>query len=134
MSKFHTDPFPTDTPSDYPDAAITELFDAILSLKSRSETSAFFRDLLTMPELHEFANRWQTVKMLYTHKSYTDISSALKVSTRTVTRIAHWLYNGFGGYKTVADRMFMTKFKDSHIPDLRYHTGKYTGLKKPNRM
>ena len=132
MKRFHVDPFPTDTPSGYPTAAMQELFAAILWLKSRQEASKFFRDLLTMAELREFANRWQTVKMLYQGKSYTDIAAKLKVSTRTITRIAHWLHNGFGGYQLIAARTLPMRFKDADVPRSHYHSGTYRGLKKPN--
>ncbi len=130
MRKFKADPFPTDTPSSYPTAAMKELFTAIVSLKSTAEAVKFFRDLLTMAEIREFANRWAMVKLLYRGESYVAIANKLKVSTSTVTRVAHWLKNGFGGYKAIADRVFETKFKDSDVPDRYYRTGKYAGLRK----
>ena len=92
--------------SDYPTPAIHELFDAILTLKNSNEAIQFFRDLLTVAELTEFANRWQMVKLLIQGKSYTYIAKTLKVSTTTVTRVAYWLRNGMGGYKTVSSRIF----------------------------
>ncbi len=132
MSRFKSDPFPTDTPASYPTKEMKELFRAIVSLKSSDESAKFFRDLLTMPEIREFANRWQIVKMLYQKKSYAAIAQRLKVSTATVTRVAHWLKNGFGGYASVADRVLATKFKDSSVPNRSYRTGKYAGLRKTN--
>lgn len=131
MTRFKTDPFPTYTPKNYPTPEMKSLFQAIASLKSTAEAAKFFRDLLTMPEIREFSNRWQIVKMLYQKKSYTDIAAKLNVSTTTVTRVAHWLTNGFGGYKAIADRVFEIKFKDSDVPDRYYRTGKYRGLRKP---
>lgn len=116
MKKFRMDPFQTGTPSSYPTPAMRELFGAVLSLKNETEVKKFFRDLLTIPELTEFANRWQIVKMLYQKVPYEKIAKALRVSTTTVTRVAYWLNNGFGGYKAVADGLFETKFKDSHTP------------------
>ena len=130
MKKFKADPFPTYTPHNYPTNQMRELFAAVLKLKTPKEVANFFRDLLTMPEIREFANRWQIVKMLYQRKSYADIAAKLKVSTTTITRVAHWLHNGFGGYKNVADRVFETKFKDSDVPDSYHSTGKHRGLKK----
>lgn len=116
MKKFRVDPFQTGTPSSYPSPAMNELFQAILSLKNETEAQNFFRDLLTMPELKEFANRWQIVKLLYKRVPYAEIAAKLNVSTTTVTRVAYWLNNGFNGYKEVADRTFETKFKDSYTP------------------
>ena len=103
----------TDTPSDYPTPAQKELFRAILLLKTPGEAASFFRDLLTTAELTEFANRWQMAKMLDAGHPYTFIAEALKTSTTTVTRVAHWLFHGTGGYRTIADRMFPKKFKDT---------------------
>lgn len=132
MKKFRQEPFSTDTPSSYPSKETKELFAAILKLKSVDEAAKFFRDLLTMAEIIEFTNRWQTVKLLYQGKPYAEIAAKLKVSTATVTRVAHWLKNGLGGYRAIANRVFPTKFKDSDVPDRYFHTGKYRGLKKPN--
>lgn len=91
--------------SDYPTPAMKKLFEAVLRLKSPEETARFFRDLLTIAELKEFANRWQVVKLLYLGFTYEAIAKRLMISTATVTRVAHWLHHGMGGYKAVADRM-----------------------------
>ncbi len=106
MNKFKADPFPTDTPATYPTKEMQELFQAILKLQSTDEAIKFFRDLLTMAELIEFTNRWQMVKLLVDGNSYTTIAQKLKVSTATVTRVAHWLKNGMGGYELITNRMY----------------------------
>lgn len=93
----------------YPTREMKELFEAVAELKNEKEISDFFRDLLTLPEITEFANRWQIVKLLVQKKPYLQIANTLNVSTTTVTRVAQWLNNGMGGYKTVAERMFKTK-------------------------
>ncbi|GEM_PF-309278 len=122
-------PFSTDTPSSYPTNEMKELFTAILSIKSDKEATAFFRDLFTLAEIKEFANRWQAVKMLTIGKSYIEIANKLGMSTATVTRVAHWYKNGMGGYKIIADRMFEKKFKDS-VSDKSFRLrGKHTFLK-----
>ena len=90
----------------YPSVESKELFKAILTLKNEAEAEAFFRDLLTLPELAEFSNRWQIVKLLIQEKSYGEIATKLKVSTTTVTRVAHWLHHGLGGYQLIAPRVF----------------------------
>ncbi len=93
----------------YPSQTQIELFEAILSLKNKDEAVKFFRDLLTLPELNEFANRWQIVKLLIQSKPYSVISEKLKVSTATITRVAQWLKNGMGGYQILAIRQFPKK-------------------------
>lgn len=89
----------------YPAKEMVELFVAIMHLKTKDEAVKFFRDLMTLAELKEFSNCWQMVKYLVQGKSYTDIARKLKVSTTTVTRVAHWLNHGLGGYKLVASRI-----------------------------
>jgi TrpR-related protein YerC/YecD len=101
----------TDTPSSYPTRPMKDLFEAVLSLKDHHEAAKFFRDLLTVAELTEFANRWQMVKLLVEGKPYTTIAAELKTSTATVTRVAHWLFQGMGGYQLAADRVLPKKNK-----------------------
>lgn len=118
----------------YPTPAMRELLEAVLEIRSRDEAEAFFRDLLTIPELTEFANRWQIVKHLVQGKSYLAIAQKLDVSTTTVTRVAHWLNSGTGGYKTIAERLFSRrKSKDYHEP-ARYKSGPLRGFRKINEM
>ena len=97
------------TPETYPSAEIKELYNAIVNITSEKEASAFFRDLLTMAEINEFASRWQMVKLLYQGYSYAQIAKKLNTSTTKVTRVAYWLHHGMGGYKSVADRLFTKK-------------------------
>ncbi len=86
-----------------------ELFEAIGKIKSTDEATRFFRDLLTIAELKEFANRWQAVKLLNQGKSYAMIAKKLGMSTATVTRVALWLHHGMGGYLILANRLFPKK-------------------------
>lgn len=90
----------------YPTPEMKELFDAVLLLRTPREASDFFRDLLTIAELAEFASRWQIVKRLNKGASYLKIATELNVSTTTVTRVAQWLHEGMGGYRTIAGRAF----------------------------
>jgi len=90
----------------YPTPEMNELFAAIRTIESQEEAAHFFRDLLTIAELTEFANRWQMVKLLVRHESYADIAKKLNVSSATVTRVARWLKHGSGGYRAIADRVF----------------------------
>jgi len=74
---------------------------AFLKLKTEQEVANFLRDLLTIKELEEFANRLGMARLLKKGWSYKKIAQELKVSTTTVTRTAHWLYRGCGGYDEV---------------------------------
>ena len=89
----------------YPRKETAELYRAILRIKTQEETVAFFRDLLTLPEIEDFSQRFQIAKMLFQGKSYADTANKLNVSTTTVSRVAHWLFRGRGGYKTILTRL-----------------------------
>jgi len=81
-----------------------ELFQAILSLETPAETEAFFRDLCTISELEAMAHRWQVARLLESGLPYLEIAERTGASTTTVTRVAHWLRHGEGGYRSALDR------------------------------
>ena len=83
------------------------LFKAILKLKTVPESEAFFRDLLTLAELKEFANRFKIARMLddKKRKPYWQIAKEAKTTTATVSRVAHWLKQGMGGYQLILNRL-----------------------------
>lgn len=80
------------------------LFTAILDLESRDETERFFRDLCTLNELRDMAQRWAVVRRLDQGQHYAEISRETGASTATITRIASWLNHGEGGYRSVLDK------------------------------
>ncbi len=82
-----------------------DLFDAILALESRPEAEAFFRDLCTLSELEAMTHRWQVARLLEQGLPYLEIAERTGASTTTVTRVAHWLRHGEGGYRRALDRM-----------------------------
>jgi TrpR-related protein YerC/YecD len=85
-------------------AHTTALFDAILRLETRDEAERFFRDLCTLGELRDLAQRWAVVRFLEAGFHYAEISRLTGASTATITRIASWLNHGEGGYRLLLDR------------------------------
>ena len=81
------------------------LFQGILKLRTVKECEDFFRDLMTMRELKEMAERFRIARMLRSRMSYLAIADKATTSTTTVTRVAHWLKHGRGGYRLVLDRL-----------------------------
>jgi TrpR-related protein YerC/YecD len=82
-----------------------ELCDAFLELRSREEAAAFLRDICSLHELEALAHRWQAARLLDAGTSYAAVATQLHASTATVTRVAHWLKHGEGGYLLVLDRL-----------------------------
>lgn len=81
------------------------LVKAFLKLKTEQEVANFLRDILTIKEFEEFANRLEMARLLKQGLSYKAIAKKLKVSTTTVTRTAHWLFRGCGGYDIVLKKL-----------------------------
>lgn len=93
------------------------LYQAILSLRDEGECSKFFRDLLTEPEIKEFANRWKVAQMLDKKIQYEEIAEKTGMSSATIARISKWLNNGMGGYKLMLKRIKNKTSKNhAHTP------------------
>ncbi len=86
-----------------------ELIKAILSLRDEAEANKFLRDLLTIPEIEDLTQRFQIAKLLYLGNSYAVTAEKVSASTTTVSRVAHWLFRGRGGYKHILTRLFPQK-------------------------
>jgi len=81
-----------------------DLFEAILSLEDRDELERFLRDLCTLGELQAMAHRWEVAKLVDEGLPYHEIARRTGASTTTVTRVAHWLRHGEGGYRLALER------------------------------
>jgi TrpR-related protein YerC/YecD len=81
------------------------LMKALVSLKSEEHVAAVLRDMLTLAEIEEFANRLTIAKLLDEGLPYLEIAKKIGTSTTTVTRVAHWLKNGCGGYQSVLKKL-----------------------------
>ena len=85
-------------------AETRDLFKAIASLRTVAEAERFFRDLCTLSELEAMTHRWQAARLLDRGLPYHEVSRTTGASTTTVTRVAHWLHHGEGGYRMMLDR------------------------------
>ena len=81
------------------------LIDALLRLDDPDEAARFLRDICTLGELHDLAQRWAVVRRLDAGEHYAQISRETGASTATITRIATWLKHGEGGYREALDRL-----------------------------
>ena len=80
-------------------------FDAVLSLETREECSAFFEDVCTINELRDLTSRLEVARLLNEGKVFNDIIMLTGASSATIGRVNKCLRYGPGGYKTVLNRL-----------------------------
>lgn len=74
---------------------------AIRSCKTDDDVANFLRDIGTLSELQAWSERLEVARLLGKGYSYRQVAKETGASTTTVTRVAHFLENGEGGYRTV---------------------------------
>lgn len=82
-----------------------QLFDDILTLKTREECYEFFEDLCTINELRDMSQRLEVARMLEAGDKYDCIEEATGASTATISRVKRCLKFGADGYVQVLSRM-----------------------------
>ncbi len=86
------------------DHSLWNLFETIVQLDERQECARFFRDLCTLTELKAMAERWEVAQLVALDIPYRRISELTGASTATITRVAHWVKHGEGGYREALAR------------------------------
>ena len=113
---------------------LTDLYNAMLTMRDSTEMHKFFLDLCSLNELHSFLHRWQIVRRIEQGKSYEEIikeispkdepaadkansnkkstgrvrgkaRSSTKVSSTTISRVKNCYVNPDGGYRTALNRL-----------------------------
>lgn len=84
-----------------------QLFRAFMTLKSPKEVENFLKDLCTVSEIADFADRLELARLLENENlSYREIAEQTGASLTTVTRVAKFLKgSNNNGYKTVLKRL-----------------------------
>lgn len=72
-----------------------QLFDAILTLKTREECYKFFGDACTPKEIQAIAQRFVVAKMLNEKCVYNKIIESTGASTATISRVSRSINEGF---------------------------------------
>jgi len=85
-------------------ARFDELVAAFVRLRDPQVMAAFLHDLCTTAELDAMGQRLQVARLVSEGVAYQEISRRTGASTATVTRVAHWLRYGEGGYDEVLKR------------------------------
>ena len=84
---------------------IAELFDAVLTLKTREECFAFFSDICTVTEIQSISQRLRVAELLRSGMSYNAITAKTGVSAATISRVSRCLEYGEGGYDLAINRL-----------------------------
>lgn len=85
---------------------LVALTHALSGLDTPEATEAFLRDLCTLSELEALGHRLHAARLLTdTDLPYLEIARLAETSTTTVTRVAHWLRHGNGGYAIAIERL-----------------------------
>ena len=85
--------------------AARSLSEALLALKTPQEVRSFLEDLCTPAEIEAMVDRWRVAQLLDRGLSYRDIRELTEVSVTTIGRVARFIDQGTGGYRTALDRL-----------------------------
>ncbi len=82
-----------------------EFYQAVISLETEEECSAFFDDICTIKELIDISSRLQVAKLLDEGIVFNEISQRTGCSSATISRVNKCLQFGPGGYRCVLDKL-----------------------------
>lgn len=80
------------------------LVKTLLKAKNITEMENLLRDICTITELQALTERLQAAEMIRKGIPYRKISEETGISTATITRVAHWIKHGEGGYTELLER------------------------------
>ena len=78
---------------------INELYELILSLKTKEDCKLLFEDLCTFKEVEQMAQRLKAAKLLLDGYTYNQIMEMTDISSATLSRVSRSVQYG-NGYKT----------------------------------
>ena len=120
------------TDDDWKTPHVSALIDVLLDLDDRAEAERFLRDLCTLGELRDMAQRWAVVRLLDQGLHYAEVSTLTGASTATITRIASWLRHGEGGYQAMLAKRAAAE-KKRVAPGSKPSSGKGAASATPRR-
>ena len=83
----------------------TDMYTAILTLRSVEECMDFFDDLCTVTEIQAMEQRYQVAVCLSKDMKYNDILAETGAASATISRVNRSLKYGKDGYEVVFDRL-----------------------------
>ena len=87
----------------------SDMYRAILTLKTEEECKAFFTDLCSITELMAMEQRYEVAKLLNEGLIYNIIMERSGTSSAIISRVNRSLQYGAGGYNTVFTRLYGEK-------------------------
>ncbi|MCD7793015.1 MAG: YerC/YecD family TrpR-related protein [Oscillospiraceae bacterium] len=87
----------------------TDMYTAILQLKTEEECMKFFDDLCTVTELQAMEQRYQVAVLLEQGLIYNDILEQTGASSATISRVNRSLQYGADGYSIAFERLGIKK-------------------------
>jgi TrpR-related protein YerC/YecD len=108
------------------------LVSAMRACKNDQDMENFLRDIATLSELQAMSERLEVARLLAKGLSYRQIAKETGASTTTVTRVAAFLENGEGGYRSILNthrhhRMNVDVKKTETLSHLHSHTDTPSG-------
>jgi len=85
--------------------AARSLSEALLSLETALEVRQFLEDLCTPAEVEAMVDRWRVAQLVNQGYSYREIRDLTEVSVTTIGRVARFIEQGTGGYRTALNRL-----------------------------
>ena len=82
----------------------TELFKAVLKLKTKEDCENFFEDLCTYNELDAMAQRLEAASLLLSGETYEKIIEKTDISSATLSRVSRCVKYGKGYRKILGDK------------------------------
>lgn len=83
----------------------TDMYKAILMLRTVEEAEDFFDDLCTVSELQAMEQRFQVARLLDQGMIYSDILKETGASSATISRVNRSLRYGSNGYAVAFERL-----------------------------
>jgi TrpR-related protein YerC/YecD len=77
------------------------LVSALRTCKTEQDTENFLRDIATLSELQALSERLEVARLIAKGLSYRQVAEQTGASTTTVTRVAKFIENGEGGYRSI---------------------------------
>ena len=84
---------------------LENLYEAVLSLKSKDDCRKFFEDICTIKEVQDLSQRLEVASLLSSGKNYQEVCKLTGASTATISRVSRCLNYGAGGYVFVLEKL-----------------------------